>query len=85
MNEEARVHRGVVVVPMTEEAVTAAAKVHVHVLPDSRTSLMGSAYVRSWVDWFRRPEHEGIALVAITADREVVGYVIGAPLGYPTE
>ena len=70
---------------MTEEAVASTAKVHLRVLPDSRTALMGSAYVRSWVDWFRRSEHAGIAFAAITAHGEVVGYIIGAPLGYPTE
>jgi len=70
---------------MTEEAAASAARLHLRVLPESRTALMGPAYVRSWVDWFRRPEHEGIALVAISGDGALAGYVIGAPLGYPTK
>jgi len=85
VNVEAQAHSGVVVVPMTEDTVAAAARIHLQVLPGSRTALMGLAYVRSWVDWFRRPEHQGVAFAAITAEGEVVGYVIGAPLGYPTE
>jgi ribosomal protein S18 acetylase RimI-like enzyme len=44
---------------------------------------MGDAYARVFVDWFRQPEHGGIALVAIDRHSDVVGYVIGAPLGYP--
>lgn len=44
---------------------------------------MGERYVRSFVDWFRQPEHGGIALAAIDNCRDVVGYAIGAPLGYP--
>ena len=44
---------------------------------------MGDTYVRAFIDWFRQAEHGGIALVAIDSHGDVVGYVIGAPLGYP--
>jgi ribosomal protein S18 acetylase RimI-like enzyme len=32
--------------------------------------------------WFREPKHGGIALVAVDDQRDIVGYVAGAPLGY---
>ena len=44
---------------------------------------MGERYVRSFVDRFRQPEHGGIALAAIDNRGDVIGYAIGAPLGYP--
>jgi len=67
---------------MTAEMVRKAARVHRDALPDSRTTIMGEAYVVAFIDWFRQPEHGGIALGAIDMHGEVVGYVIGAPLGY---
>jgi ribosomal protein S18 acetylase RimI-like enzyme len=72
-----------VIVPLTAEMVRAAATVHLAALADSRSALMGERYVGSFVDWFRQPEHGGIALAAIDNRRDVVGYAIGAPLGYP--
>jgi ribosomal protein S18 acetylase RimI-like enzyme len=72
-----------VIVPMTAEMVWKAARVHLEALAGSRTACMGKAYVRAFIDWFRQPEHGGIALVAIDSDSDVFGYVIGAPLGYP--
>ena len=71
------------ILPMTAEMVRPAAKVHLRALPDSRTALMGESYVSSMMEWFRRTEHGGIALAAIDDPGEVVGYAIGAPLGYP--
>ncbi len=74
---------GTVIVPMTAEMVRKAARVHIRALAGSRTAIMGAAYARAFIDWFRRREHGGIALVAIDVRGDVVGYVIGAPLGYP--
>jgi len=68
---------------MTADMVRKAAKVHLHALADSRTALMGKAYVVAFIDWFRQSAHGGIAFVAIDIHGDVVGYVIGAPLGYP--
>jgi hypothetical protein len=45
---------------------------------------MGAAYARRFIDWFCQTEHRAIALVAVDKYGDVVGYVIGAPLGYPT-
>jgi len=72
-----------VIVPMTTEMVRKAARVHLDALAGSRTACMGPAYVRALIDWFRRAEYGGIALIAIDRPNDVVGYVIGAPLGYP--
>jgi GNAT superfamily N-acetyltransferase len=72
-----------VIVAMTAEMVPKAARVHLDALAGSRTAIMGEAYVRAFIDWFRQAEHGGIALVAIDSHGSVVGYVIGAPLGYP--
>ena len=71
------------IVAMPAEMVREAARVHLDALAGSRTAIMGEAYVRAFIDWFRQPEHGGIALVAIDSHSDVVGYVIGAPLGYP--
>jgi ribosomal protein S18 acetylase RimI-like enzyme len=70
------------IVSMTEEMVRPAARVHMNTLPDSRTALMGEAYVTAFISWLREPEHGGIALAAVDDQAEVVGYVIGAPVGY---
>lgn len=71
-----------IIVPMTAEMVPKAARLHINALAGSRTASMGETYVRAFIDWFRRVEHGGIALVAIDSHSDVVGYVIGAPLGY---
>jgi ribosomal protein S18 acetylase RimI-like enzyme len=75
----------VAVVRMTEEAVGAAAAVHLRTLPESRSALMGPGYVRSFIDWFRHPGHGGIALAGVAETGELVAYVVGAPLGYPRQ
>jgi ribosomal protein S18 acetylase RimI-like enzyme len=75
----------IVILPMKEEMVRKAARIHRDALPDSRTAIMGERYVVAFIDWFRQPDHGGIALVAVEIDGEVVGYAIGAPLGYPRE
>ena len=73
----------VIIVTMSAEMVRKAARVHIETLADSRTASMGASYVGAYIDWFRQAEHGGIALAAIDRRGEVVGYVIGAPLGYP--
>ncbi len=71
-----------VIIPMTPEMVSKAAKLHIDALAGSRTASMGEAYVRAYIDWFRQAGN-GIALVAIDIHGDVIGYVIGAPLEYP--
>ena len=71
------------IVEMAAQMVRKAARVHLDALAGSRTACMGEAYVRAFIDWFRQPALGRIALVAIDSHGDVVGYVIGAPLGYP--
>jgi ribosomal protein S18 acetylase RimI-like enzyme len=47
--------------------------------------MMGPRYVRSFVDWFRRPDHQAIALAAVTVEGQLVAYIVGAPLGYAVQ
>jgi ribosomal protein S18 acetylase RimI-like enzyme len=42
---------------------------------------MGKAYVTAYMDWFRSAR-VGVAIVAVGPDGLVLGYVVGAPLGY---
>ena len=72
----------IVIVAMTMEMARKVVRVHRDALPDSRTALMGEAYLVAFIDWFCRGHHGCIALVALNIEGEVVGYVIGAPLGY---
>jgi ribosomal protein S18 acetylase RimI-like enzyme len=72
-----------VIVAMTAGMVPKAARVHLDALAGSRTAIMGGAYIRAYIDWFRQAENGSIALVAIDSHSNVFGYVIGAPLGYP--
>jgi ribosomal protein S18 acetylase RimI-like enzyme len=71
-----------VIVPMTAAMVGKAARLHRDALANSRTAIMGASYVKVFIDWFRQAEPGRIALVAIDSHSDVVGYVIGAPLGY---
>jgi GNAT superfamily N-acetyltransferase len=43
---------------------------------------MGDAYVHAFIRWFCTPDGARVALAAVDASGEVVGYVFGAPLGY---
>lgn len=71
-----------VIVALTAAMVRQAAGVHREALAGSRTASMGTAYVCTFLDWFRHAEHGGIALAALDHQGTVVGYVVGAPLGY---
>lgn len=42
---------------------------------------IGNAYTRAFIRWFQEAE-EGIALCALDDRGDVVGYVVGAPIGY---
>jgi ribosomal protein S18 acetylase RimI-like enzyme len=75
---------GTVIMAMTPGMVRQAARIHLDALSASRTAIMGAAYARRFIDWFCQTEHRAIALVAVDKYGDVVGYVIGAPLGYPT-
>jgi ribosomal protein S18 acetylase RimI-like enzyme len=72
----------VCIVPMMSAMVPETARLHIEALADSRTASMGNAYVETFIEWFRQPDRGATALVAIDRHNHVVGYVIGARLGY---
>ncbi|SRR6266498_3942137 len=71
----------VAVVPMNEDAVPAVVKLHFDAFAGYMNTRIGHAYVRAFIKWFRHAEN-AISLVAIDSNGKVVGYVVGAPLGY---
>lgn len=71
---------GVAVVRMTAEMVPAVADLHFEAFAGFMNTRIGRRYVRSFINWFRGQE-AAIALAAV-ADGAVVGYTVGAPLGY---
>jgi len=72
------------VAPMAADMLPAAARLHRDVNPESRSALMGEQYCVAFLSWFLRAEHGGVALAALDSSRNVIGYAVGAPLGYPT-
>jgi ribosomal protein S18 acetylase RimI-like enzyme len=72
---------GVALVPMTTEMVPAVAKVHLEAFTGYMNTGIGTAYVRAFMNWFLQAER-AIALVATNSEGQVIGYVVGAPLGY---
>lgn len=84
-----RVHRqladkgdwAVTILPMTEDALAAVCELHVSAVAGVLSARFGTRYVRAFMSWFLRTD-TAIALVATTEQGAVVGYVIGAPIGY---
>lgn len=72
---------GVALIPMTAEIVPAAVKVHLEAFTGYMNTQIGTGYVRALMNWFLQGER-AIALVATDTDGQVIGYVVGAPLGY---
>ena len=72
---------GMTVVPMTAEMVPEVTKIHFNAFAGYMNTHIGTAYVRAFMSWFLRAER-AIALVATDSDSKVIGYVVGAPLGY---
>jgi len=67
---------------MTARMVPAAAEIHRQVNPESRSARMGPSYCAAFLGWFLREEHGTVALAALDGDGRIVGYAVGAPLGY---
>lgn len=69
---------------MTKNMVTEVSSVHLQAFKGAMNTRLGKTYVRKFLDWFVQSEG-GIALVAILkagGNEQIVGYVVGAPLGY---
>jgi ribosomal protein S18 acetylase RimI-like enzyme len=71
----------VTVVPMTAEMVPEVVQVHFDAFAGYLSARIGRAYVRAFMHWFRQAER-GIGLVVTDRHGNVVGYVVGAPVGY---
>jgi ribosomal protein S18 acetylase RimI-like enzyme len=66
---------------MTAEMVPEVAKVHSHAFAGYMNTRVGTAYVKAFLSWFLRAER-AIALVATDNSSKIIGYIVGAPLGY---
>ena len=66
---------------MAAETVPEVVKLHIDTFSGYRHIGIGRAYVRAFLEWFRQADRS-IALVAINSYGQVIGYVVGAPVGY---
>jgi ribosomal protein S18 acetylase RimI-like enzyme len=69
------------IVPMSLEMTGEAARVHLQAFEGYMNTRIGISYLRAFMDWFCKADC-AIALVAMNRSENVLGYVVGAPLGY---
>jgi ribosomal protein S18 acetylase RimI-like enzyme len=69
------------VLPMTEEIVPSVCRLHRVAFRGLMSARLGASYLCGFVSWFLRAQR-AIALVATDDDGKLLGYVIGAPVGY---
>jgi ribosomal protein S18 acetylase RimI-like enzyme len=67
--------------PLTPEMVHAVAQLHMLAFKGSMNTRLGRAYVEAFVSWFQA-QPDAVALAALDNDGSVLGYVVGAPVGY---
>jgi ribosomal protein S18 acetylase RimI-like enzyme len=67
--------------PMTAATVRAVSDLHIQAVPDMHSARLGRRYVHAFLSWFATSA-TAIAYVAELEPGTVVGYVIGAPVGY---
>lgn len=73
------------ILPMTDGMLNAVANLHMQAFEGALNTRLGKFYINKVLGWFIKVEN-GIALVAkFGPSEEIVGYVIGAPLGYAKE
>ncbi len=83
-NNTFEMHDSIEICQMSSRMVAKTSDVHMQAFKGSMNTRIGITYVKKFLDWFLRYE-EGIALVAILPNvksEKIVGYVVGAPLGY---
>jgi ribosomal protein S18 acetylase RimI-like enzyme len=78
---EVTVMMGLTIIPMTAEMIPETAKLHATAFSGYMNTQIGNTYVRAFLNWFRQAKNT-IALVAIDENAKIIGYVVGAPLGY---
>lgn len=72
------------IVPVTEgDMLDDVAELHMDAFAGHLNTLLGRGYIRAFVKWFIRNKGT-IAIAAIDENQKVVGYALGAPVGYST-
>jgi len=72
------------IVPMTEgNMLDDVAELHLDAFAGHLNALLGSGYAKALATWFIR-HHGAIAIAAIDENKKVLGYALGAPVGYST-
>lgn len=71
----------VLVLPMTSDMVTRVCDLHLRAFRGMMSARLGPTYIHAFISWFLRAK-DAIALVAADRDGAIIGYVIGAPVGY---
>ena len=74
----------ILICSMNEQMVEEVSYIHMEAFKGSMNTLLGVRYLKNFFKWFLNLE-EGVALVVkkkINKKMQVVGYVVGAPLGY---
>jgi ribosomal protein S18 acetylase RimI-like enzyme len=66
---------------MTAAMVPEVARIHSETFAGYLSARLGRAYVKAYIRWFCQAR-QAIALVATDGDHKIIGYVVGAPLGY---
>jgi len=69
------------ILPMNEQMLTLVCDLHLEAFPDVMSTRLGRAYLQAFMAWFVNSSN-AIALVAVTEQGRIVGYVVGAPIGY---
>jgi teichuronic acid biosynthesis glycosyltransferase TuaC len=70
------------IVPIAEGAMLdATVELHLDAFAGHLNTLLGRGYIKAFVRWFVRDEGT-IAIAAVDENQKVVGYALGAPLGY---
>ena len=70
------------VVPLGRAMIEAAADVHMGAFAGYMNARLGRAYVRAFLSWFAGGAQGAVALASLDASDRLLGYVVGAPLGY---
>ena len=70
------------IVPITdEEMLREVAGLHMEAFAGYLNTLLGRGYAKAFVNWFAKSKG-AIAIAAVDTNRRVVGYALGAPVGY---
>ena len=70
-----------IIAPMSEEMVPQVCLLHLEAFAGYMNTRIGTTYLTAFITWFCNAE-QGIALVATDRNGKLMGYAIGAPLGY---